>query len=263
MRTMALLASCAVLGIGVAFGGERAEKPAAFPRDVPPEFAPLREALASLKLTDQEIDKARPLAEKYRGVLSEEIEKAKNEVVAKLLADVRASLSDEHRGQFDTVLAATRKRDAAIAAADAQYAAALKDLRMLEFRGARAEKDIILRICESNNDLREKYKALRARIEKAKNDGIAQLPLPDPNSRNAKQAYNDAKDKMEKSAESQFLTETRDLLSEDQKVSLAKLVDALNQWGVAVQIAKDACKAEMDAVLRVKEPPKARERQRR
>lgn len=238
MKKMLLFGCVAALAAGVASGGERGGK-APLPKAGPAEFSQAREALANVKLSNEQTAKTFELGVTYEKVLADELDKTRNAVREKLIAEVRTLLTGEQKARFDLVMAGLKKRDDATDAADREFAAKLKELRMLDLRGPRGEKDLIQKYFERTDDLRARFKAIKTKCEQSRDTSIALLPPPATDDKNARKSWNDAKDKLEKAAEAQMLEEARNSLTQDQRLALAQAVDALKQWARAVQIAKD------------------------
>ena len=243
MKKMLLLGCVAALAFGSAGAGERGEK--ALPKMGSPEFAQLREVLAALKLTDAQMAKTYESGVKHEKLLADELEKARKAVREKLVAEIRTVLTDEQKARFDLVMAAMKKRDDAVDAADREFAAKLKDLRMLDLRGPRTEKEFVAKYFERTEELRAKFKAIKTKCEQARNASISLLPPP-ADDKDSKKSWADSKDRLEHASEAQILEEARNSLTQDQRLALAQAVDALKQWVRTLQIAKDTCAKEVE-----------------
>ncbi|HUW31337.1 MAG TPA: hypothetical protein VM223_06960 [Planctomycetota bacterium] len=237
MRTSLTLA--VVLMASIVVAGERPGRQLPLPKDSPPEFSSLQETLIDLKLSDEELAGIRELGPKYETMLAEEVTKAKAAVRDKLTQEIRSALSDDHKAQFDLVLAAVEKRDAATTAADRQLADALRPLGLTELKGVRAERDLIVRLIEKTDEGKAGVRAIKAKYEKIRNDNVAQLPLPDPDDRNSKASYDESKARFQHAADAQALEELRMTLTEEARAALSKATEAFREWARATQTAKD------------------------
>lgn len=263
MKNVLLFACIACVCFGVAFGGERpgagerkpvggGQRPAAYSRDLGPEFATLLNVLAGMRLSDEELNQTQPVTERYRTVLADELEKTRLAVRDKLIEEVRTVLTEDHKVQFDIVVASMRTYEAAAAAATKQFNAKLDELGLSDLKGCQTERDMIMRMLASIEDSRAKMKALYTKFEQAKNESIGKLPPPDANNKEAGRAYYEEKAKLEKAAEAQATEEARTMLTADRQALLNKAVDAQKQWAAAVQAARDTYTGEVAAIMPAK-----------
>ncbi|HUU68684.1 MAG TPA: hypothetical protein VM186_04125 [Planctomycetota bacterium] len=257
MRTSLTLA--VVLMASIVVAGERPGRQLPLPKDSPPEFSSLQETLADLKLSDEELDAIRELGPKYETALAEEVRKAKAAVKDKLTQEIRSALSDDHKARFDLVLAALEKRNAATTAADKPFADALRQLGMIELRGVRAERDLIVRLIEKTDEGKARVRATKAKYEKIRNDNVAQLPLPDPDDRNSKASYEESKARFQHAADAQALEELRMTLTDEQRAALSKATEAFRAWAQTIQAAKD----EYQKAVQPQAPPKQKNQPRK
>jgi len=245
--------------VTIAFAAE-AEKPGvAEAKSTAEQLSTLKSALAMLKLGPQERAQAADLAQNHAKQLDEQIDKLKAAMKAKLIADTRNALSDEHRAQLDGLLNAMKRRDDTIAIANRQFEARLKDIGLgglkLGKTGVRDEGQLIERICIASKDVRERFMAIKKQYQQERNDGIAKLAAPDPKDKAARKTYQEQKDKLEADADAKTLQEARALLTDQQKAAIAQAMDAQRKWVQIVDAAKAAFDQEKNTVLGVAPKP--------
>jgi len=195
-------------------GGQRAP---AFPRELGPEFAMLRDTLAGLRLSDEELNQTQPLTERYQTILADEIGKTKLAVRDKLIEEIRGVLTEDHKVQLGIVVAAMRIYETALTAATKEFNAKLDELGLSDLKGCQTERDMTLRMFARTDDARGKLKTLYGKFEQSRNDAIAKLPPPDPNNKKAGRGYYEERAKLEKAAEAQLLEEVRAALTAEQQ----------------------------------------------
>lgn len=258
MKNVFLSACVACLCASVAFSGERGRdaaggrKSASLARDAGPKFTMLNDLLSAMDLSTNESNEVLPLNDRSQLELADEVERAKTAVRDRLIEGVRNVLSDEHKVQLDILVASLRKYEAAVNAATKQFNAKLDELGLSDLRGCRTEQDLIQAMLGKTDDGRGRLKVLWTKLEQAKSEALAKMPLPDRSNKEAARAYYEEKAKLEKAAESQALDEARGMLTDKQRASFDSAVEAQRKWAAAVQVALDAYHKEVAAVIPAK-----------
>jgi len=256
MRKLVLL--ICVLSSCAAFGGEapgkQDRKAADRPNTLPAEFFTLRAALGLLRLSEAEQVKAGELGLKYDKQLADELARARTAVNERLLAELREGVTPEHKTQLDGVLAAMKKRDESVKLADEKLEAVLKDLAPGDMRVSRGqvrnEQQLLEKLVSGQPGLREKIAEAKAKSEKSKADAAVALTAPiDPSDRTAVKVHREAKEKIEQEAHTQYLSDLRNLLTEEQRAALGKALAAQKLWQEAAEKADQVYKEEVKAAL--------------
>lgn len=242
-----VLCICLVtLGTGLALAADKGDKAKSDLND-------LRTAINSLQLTAQEKTQTSDLRENYDKQLDAAVERLKAAMAEKLVNDLRAALTEEHRQQLDSMLQAIKRRDAAIAAADKQLDDALAAVKLGDLKLAkgsiRSEQQLIEKVCMSDKNLREKYAAVKAKYNKEESDAVAKLAAPDPTDKAAVKVNQDAKKKIRDNAEALILQEARALLNDDQRAAIAHVGQAIKNHEAAVKAAKDGYEQDRKALV--------------
>jgi len=246
-----------VAALGTAFGGQAPAKPgqkAPQPKTMPADFPAMKAALSMLDLSDAENAKALELGQKYEEQLAVELAKARAAVNERLLADVREAVSGEHRKQLDALLAAMGRRDEAVGKANEKFGAKVKETGLDDLRVVpgqiKNEQQLIERFLTGDPELRQKMQDAKAKSNKSKNASLAALAAPNVgNDKAALKVQAEAKDKIIKEAETQYLSEIRNLLTEAQRNALGQVMTAQREWQQAVDAATKAYNEELSAAL--------------
>lgn len=240
----------AAFSVGVAFAADQGDR---VQDKTKSDLNDLKSALNSLQLTPQERTQTAGLRDNFDKQLGDAVERLKAAMAEKLVADLRTALNDDHRQQLDSLLAALKRRDAAIAIADQQVdnqlaAVKLGDLKLSK-ASVRSEQQLVEKICLSDKAIREKFMAAKATYDKQETDETAKLAAPDPKDKAANKAHQESKKKIKGSAEAGLLQEARALLNDGQRAAIAQVAEAMRQWEAALKAAKDTYEQDRKTLL--------------
>ena len=230
----------------------------------PDDDTTLKDALALLKLSAEEREAVKELAEKQEKETDAAVAHIKAAVREKYAGQTREALTNEHRTMLDGLLAAAKTLEGTTNRLDAQYRAALRSIlyggmdpeeaKQLAERALKTlpktDEQLFERLVDTSPELEKRYADLKKSFAKARSEMSKKQKMPGIQDRDIQKAWREEREEQMDAAEARFRQEARALLDADQAQRFSKAVHLRKQWEAAVAAAKQAYGDQVKALLK-------------
>jgi len=220
----------------------------------PDDDTTLKDALALLKLSAEEREAVKELAEKQEKETDAAVAHIKAAVREKYAGQTREALTNEHRTMLDGLLAAAKTLEGTTNRLDAQYRAALRSILYSGMEPAeakplaeralktlpRTDEQLFERLVDTSPELERKYADLKKSFAKARSEMSKNQKTPGIQDRDIQKAWREEREDQMDALEAKFRREARGLLDAGQADRFGKAMNVRRQWQAAIAAAKQA-----------------------